>query len=75
VLLERIRGLWQRCRKYKIRGAQRADDQADHSLWEFQPRIIEAAAANDADSTAEITRESLIAAKIRIGETLAATAA
>ena len=35
VLLESIRGLWQRCRPYKIRGAQRAHDQANRSLWEF----------------------------------------
>ena len=34
-----------------------------------------AAGANDADATAEITRESLIAAKVRIGETFAAPAA
>jgi DNA-binding GntR family transcriptional regulator len=72
VLMEIIRGLWQRCRPYKIRGAHRAHDQADRSLWEFQPRLIEAAAANDADKTAEITRESMIAAKVRIGETFAA---
>jgi DNA-binding GntR family transcriptional regulator len=75
VLLESIRGLWQRCRAYKIRGAKRAHDQADRSLWGFQPRIIQAAESNDADAAAEITSESMIAAKVRIGETFATAAA
>ena len=45
VLLESIRGLWQRCRAYKIRGAQRAREMSDRSLWSFQPRIVAAAQA------------------------------
>ena len=75
VLLESIRVLWQRCRAYKMRGAHRAHDQADRSLWGFQMRIIQAAEDNNADAAAEITRESMIAALDRIGETFAATAA
>ena len=70
VLLEMIRGLWQRCRPYKILGARRALESADATLWTFQPRIIEAARSRDADVTAAITRESLVSAKARIRETL-----
>jgi DNA-binding GntR family transcriptional regulator len=69
VLLESIRGLWQRCRAYKIRGAQRAHDQADRSLWEFQPRIVAAAHDRDGDAAAQITRESMLSAMDRIGAT------
>ena len=72
VLVDSIRGLWQRCRAYKIRGAQRARDMSDRSLWSFQPRIIAAARAHDGESTAEITRESLLSALERIGDTFAA---
>lgn len=70
VLLEMIRGLWQRCRPYKIFGARRALESADGSLWSFQPRIIDAARRHDARATASINRESLVSAKARIRETL-----
>lgn len=73
VLLESIRGLWQRCRAYKIRGAQRAHETSDRSLWSFQRRIVDAAKRRDGESTATITRESLLSAMERIGETFAAT--
>jgi DNA-binding GntR family transcriptional regulator len=70
VLADIIRGLWQRCRAYKIRGAQRAQEQADDTLWAFQPRIVEAAEQQDPTGAAEITRESLLSAKARIRATL-----
>ena len=70
VLLEMIRGLWQRCRPYKIVGARRALEYADGTLWSFQRRILEAARHHDADAAAAITRESLLSAKARIKETL-----
>jgi DNA-binding GntR family transcriptional regulator len=72
VLVESIRGLWQRCRAYKIRGAQRARDMSDRSLWSFQPRLVAAAQNRDGESAAKITHESLISAMDRIGETFAA---
>jgi DNA-binding GntR family transcriptional regulator len=72
VLVESIRGLWQRCRAYKIRGAQRARDMSDRSLWSFQPRLVAAAQHRDGESAAKITHESLISAMDRIGETFAA---
>jgi DNA-binding GntR family transcriptional regulator len=70
VLLEMIRGLWQRCRPYKILGARRALESADGELWSFQPRIIDAARSHDAEATVSINRESLVSAKARIRETL-----
>lgn len=72
VLVENIRGLWQRCRAYKLRGAQSAHDSDDHSLWTFQPRLLTAALARDAVATADITRESMLSALGRIETTLAA---
>ena len=69
-----IRGLWQRCRPYKIVGARRALESSDATLWSFQPRIVEAARNHDGDATAAITRESLLSAKDRIEETLDAPA-
>jgi DNA-binding GntR family transcriptional regulator len=72
VLVESIRGLWQRCRAYKIRGAQRARDTSDRSLWSFQPRLVAAAQNRDGASAAKITHESLVSAMDRIGETFAA---
>jgi DNA-binding GntR family transcriptional regulator len=74
VLLEMVRGLWQRCRPYKIVGARRALDASDGTLWTFQPRIVEAARDHDGGATAAITRESLLSAKARIEETLGASA-
>lgn len=72
VLLESIRGLWRRCRAYKIRGAQRAHDLSDRGLWTFQPRIVAAASRRDGDAAADITRESMLSALDRIGATFAA---
>ena len=75
VLLDMIRGLWQRCRPYKILGARRALEASDETLWSFQPRIVEAARAHDGPAAAAITRESLLSAKARIRETLDAPTA
>jgi DNA-binding GntR family transcriptional regulator len=72
VLVESIRGLWQRCRAYKIRGAQRAHEMSDHSLWDFQPRIVAAAQSRDGALAAKITHESMLSAMDRIGATFAA---
>jgi DNA-binding GntR family transcriptional regulator len=75
VLLEMIRGLWQRCRPYKIIGARRALESSDGTLWSFQPRIVDAVRNRDRRATATITRESLLSAKARIEETLSAPVA
>jgi len=71
VLLDMIRGLWQRCRPYKILGARRALESPDGStLWTFQPRIVEAARSHDGAAAAALTRESLRSARARIEQTL-----
>jgi DNA-binding GntR family transcriptional regulator len=72
VLVDSIRGLWQRCRAYKIRGAQRAHDMSDRSLWSFQRRIVAAAEHRDGESAATITHESMLSAMGRIGATFGA---
>jgi DNA-binding GntR family transcriptional regulator len=75
VLLDMIRGLWQRCRPYKIFGARRALEASDATLWSFQPRIVAAARNHDGAAAAEITRESLLSAQDRIRATLDAPSA
>ena len=72
VLLEMIRGLWQRCRPYKILGARRALESSDATLWSYQARIVGTATDHDGDAAAAVTRESLLSAKARIEETLGA---
>jgi DNA-binding GntR family transcriptional regulator len=67
VLVESIRGLWQQCRAYKIRGAQRARETSVRRLWSFQPRIVDAARKRDATLAAKVTRESLRYAVDTIG--------
>lgn len=74
VLVESIRGLWQQCRAYKIRGAQRACETSVRRLWSFQPRIVDAAKKRDAALAAKITRESLRYAMDTIGTSFAAEA-
>jgi DNA-binding GntR family transcriptional regulator len=74
VLVNLIQGLWEKCRSYKIVGAQaplQADDRSP--LWTFQARLLAAARANDAAAAARITDDSLLAAGERIREQLAAT--
>ena len=67
VLLESVRALWQRCRAYKIRGAQRASDLSDRTLWSFQERLVDAAHKRDGAKAAGVTRESMLSALDRIG--------
>ena len=69
VLLDVIRGLWQRCRAYKILGARRAQEADDVSLWSFQPRILAAARDHDGETAARLTRESLLSARARVEAT------
>jgi DNA-binding GntR family transcriptional regulator len=67
VLTELIRGLWRRCRAYKIAGARRAAEESDDSQWSlFPPRIVEAARQNDPRAAATLTEESLRSASWRI---------
>ncbi|MEV0703580.1 GntR family transcriptional regulator [Saccharopolyspora sp. NPDC050389] len=66
VLLDVIQGLWERCRVYKIVGARKAIEEDDRSLWSFQPRLVEAVRAHDAQAVADITDESMVSASERI---------
>jgi DNA-binding GntR family transcriptional regulator len=74
VLVECISGLWQRCRAYKIRGAQRAREMSERKLWTFQPRIVAAVKDRDAALVAKVTRESVRYAMDTIGTSFAAEA-
>lgn len=72
VLLELIRSLWQRCRPYKLLGAQPGVDSSGHGVWSHQDRLIEAARAHDWAAAVAITDESLRNATARISAQLAA---
>lgn len=73
VLVDNITVLWQRCRGYKLRGAQRALDEQDASLWSFQPRLTQAACERDGEACAAITRESMRSALDRLNTTFTTT--
>lgn len=70
VLVQTIGNLWRRCRAYKLRGARRARELSDPSLWSFQGRILAAADNRDGSAAADITGESVRSAMDRIRSTL-----
>jgi DNA-binding GntR family transcriptional regulator len=73
VLLQVISALWHQCRSYKLVGAQGTlGSSGDESLWIYQQKLIDAAAANDATTAAAVNNESLINATDRIRALLAA---
>jgi DNA-binding GntR family transcriptional regulator len=75
VLLELIRNLWERCRGYKIVGAQGTMDSGDdESLWRYQHQLVAAARSND-PGISLISEASVIDATNRIKALLAAQAA
>ncbi|MFD1545859.1 GntR family transcriptional regulator [Nonomuraea guangzhouensis] len=72
VLVSTIQTLWERCRSYKIVGAQAtlmADDKTP--LWSFQARLLEAARSNEPGLAAKVNNESLLNATARIRDQLA----
>ncbi len=71
VLTTTIRGLWYRCRSYKIVGARRALDsgQADR-LLAYQTSLLDAVVAGDREAAARVTAESLDVATERIRSAL-----
>lgn len=72
VLVAQIQGLWQKCRSYKLVGADAALAQEDTAtLRVFQSRLLDAAARNDATGAGKITKESLRIASSRIKQHLA----
>jgi DNA-binding GntR family transcriptional regulator len=72
VLVDVIRGLWQRCRAYKIAGAHRAVEESDYSAWSlYQPQLIDAARDRNHRAAATLTEQSLRHATRRIQAQLA----
>ena len=72
VLVQLIRTLWQRCRAYKIVGAQGSLDAAEEdSLWRYQQELITAARNGDPAAAAAVNEASLVNASERIKARLA----
>lgn len=72
VLTELIRGLWQRCRGYKIAGTHHAIEVGDDTVWSvYQPQLLEAARTNNARAAATATERSIRHAARRIQAQLA----
>ena len=72
VLTELIRGLWQRCRGYKIAGSHHAIETGDDTLWAlYHPQLLEAARTNNARAAATATERSIRHAARRIQAQLA----
>ena len=74
VLMELIRTLWNRCRAYKIVGAQGSIETDDEPLWKYQLDLVAAARENNASAAAAVNEASLVDATDRIKERLAAQA-
>lgn len=75
VLMDLIRALWNRCRAYKIVGAQGSIDSGEvEPLWKYQLDLVAAARGNDAAAAAAVNDASLVDATDRIRERLAAQA-
>lgn len=67
VLLELVRTLWNRCRSYKLLGAQQAlGSGRTESLLTFQDQLLVAATKHDTKAAAQLTAASLDAATERI---------
>lgn len=74
VLQEMIQSLWQRCRSYKMRGAEQAlRTEQDEDLLTHQAALLTAAAAQDEAMAARIAAESLDTALVRIRSSLPRT--
>ncbi|BAH50569.1 putative GntR family transcriptional regulator [Rhodococcus opacus B4] len=72
VLVDTIRTLWQRCRAYKIVGAEGTiDTTEDDSLWTYQQRLVDAAREHDDAAAAAVNNDSLLDATARIKVQLA----
>jgi DNA-binding GntR family transcriptional regulator len=75
ILMELIRTLWNRCRAYKIVGAQGSIEAGeDEPLWRYQLDLVAAARKNDSAAAAAVNDASLVDATDRIRERLAAQA-
>jgi DNA-binding GntR family transcriptional regulator len=72
VLLGLVEDLWQRCRAFKLLGADAADSHGpDDGAWSTQRRLLAAVEVRDVDAAVAVTRESLESAQRRIRAMLA----
>jgi len=72
VLLGLVEDLWQRCRAFKLLGADAVDSlRPDEGAWSTQRRLLGAVEARDVDAAVAVTRESLESAQRRIRALLA----
>lgn len=75
VLVGLVEDLWQRCRAFKLLGADAADSSTPGSgAWSTQGRLLEAVEAQDVDAAVAVTRESLESSQRRIRALLGETA-
>jgi len=67
VLLGLVQDLWQRCRAFKLLGAETAESlEPGSGAWSTQRRLLEAVEAGDVHAAVAVTRESLESAQPRI---------
>jgi len=67
VLVQTIHTLWERCRAYKIVGAEAALKAPEvESLWVYQQRLVTAARDNDGDAAAAASNDSFLDVMVRI---------
>ena len=72
VLLGLVVDLWQRCRTFKLLGADSADSvRPEQGAWSTQRRLLAAVEAHDVDAAVAVTRESLESSQQRIRVLLA----
>lgn len=71
VQIELIRGLWDRCRPYKILWASSADRGGGLGIWSYKPQLIEAAQARDGRAAAKTMQRSLRDAKSALRKLIA----
>lgn len=63
VALEIIRGLWDRCRPYKVLWASTSEFRGGVRIWHYKPDLIDAARRNDGAAAERILRTSYQEAK------------
>lgn len=72
VLVGLVEDLWQRCRAFKLLGADAADSlRPDEGAWSTQRRLLAAVEAHDVEAAVAVTRESLESSQRRIHAMLA----
>jgi DNA-binding GntR family transcriptional regulator len=72
VLLGLVEDLWQRCRAFKLLGADAVGSRHPESgAWSTQRRLLDAVEAHDVDAAVAVTRESLESSQRRVRTMLA----